>query len=225
MAAPDRPDDPRAADGEPAGTEPSATHDPLELIAAVLLGFAAVAISWSTYQSALWGGRQDEAYTESVREADNAVDLLQAADTTRSLDQSLFVEVLTSGVCEPDPSGDTERCELVLATMSPAGRTAVEEWLATDGSTAPFDSDDYLDSLYGAGDGATRDSQVFFDEAGEANEFGDDFELAVTLLTVVMFFAGISVVLKDGTLRRALLAVAGLVLVGSLGFVLGLPSA
>lgn len=70
----------------------------MEVVAAVVLGIAAVAITWSTFQSGLWGGQQDEAYTESVREANNAVDQLQAADTVRTLDQSLFVVILTPDV-------------------------------------------------------------------------------------------------------------------------------
>ena len=41
--------------------------DYVELVAAILLGLAAVVIAWSTYQAALWGGLQDEGYTESVR--------------------------------------------------------------------------------------------------------------------------------------------------------------
>ena len=68
-------------------------------------------------------------------------------------------------------------------------------------------------------------SQVRFDEAGDANAHGDDYELAATLLTVVLFFAGISVVIHDRTIQIALLAVAGIVFVGSLGFVFTLPTA
>jgi len=64
----------------------AARSDYVELVAAVLLGLAAMAIAWSSCQSALWGGQQDEAYTESVRAANEAVDLLQAADTARALD-------------------------------------------------------------------------------------------------------------------------------------------
>ncbi len=44
--------------------------------------------------------------TESVRAANHAVDLLQAADTIRTLDQSLFVELVTSGVCDEGERGD-----------------------------------------------------------------------------------------------------------------------
>lgn len=197
-------------------------HDRVEVVAAVLLGLAAVAIAWATFQAALWGGQQDEAYTESVRAANEAVDLLQSADTTRSLDQSLYVEVLTSGVCD---GADTRACDEVLVALSDPGRGAVEEWLAGDRSTNPFESPAYTDALYATGLEAKAESQRFFEDGGEANQNGDDYELAVTILTVVLFFAGIAVVLKDRTASWVLLGVAAVLLVGGGAYVVILPLA
>jgi hypothetical protein len=194
--------------------------DPVELIAAILLGFAAVAIAWSTFQSGLWGGQQDEAYTESIRYADKAVDLLQAADTIRTFDQTLFVEVLTSRACDQGNGGDDAVCQLVLANMSDDGREAITVWLGTDRSSNPFESTAYVEALYEPGEDAKDDSQQFFDEAGEANQNGDDYDLAATLLTVVLFFAGISVVIKDSRIRWTLLAAASILLTFSSGYML-----
>ena len=202
----------------------NAEIDVTELGAALLLGLAAVTIAWSTYQSALWGGQQDEAYTESVREANNAVDLLQAADTIRTLDQSLFVGVLTSGVCDEGEQGDEVACEQVLANMSDEGAAAVDEWLISSESK-PFESPAYLDTLYGQGEDAKLVSEQFFEEAGEANENGDNYELASAILTTVLFFAGISVVLDDGRIRWALLGAASLLLIGATTYVATLPLA
>lgn len=198
--------------------------DYVELVAAILLGLAAVAIAWSTYQAALWGGQQDEAYTESVREANNAVDLLQAADTIRTLDQNLFVAALTSGVCSEDQRGDETACEQILANMSDEGAATVESWLADDESN-PFESAAYVDALYGPGEQAKLTSEQFFETAGEANENGDNFELATTILTAVLFFAGIAAVLDDRRIGWSLLAVAIVLLVGGVGYVLSLPVA
>jgi hypothetical protein len=92
-----------------------------ELIATLLMGLAAVAIAWSTYQSALWGGQQDEANTESVRHASKVVDLLQVGDRIKALDQLLFIEVLTSHTCDGDEQGDRIAC----ATVASAGRFSV----------------------------------------------------------------------------------------------------
>ncbi len=144
----------------------------------------------------MWGGLQDEGYTESVREANNAVDLLQAADTIRTLDQVLFVELITSGVCSEDGGGDDVACDQVLANMSDGGVAAVEEWLAGN-EPAPFESSAYTEPLDQQGEAAKAVSEDFFLEAGEANGNGDNYELASTILTVVMFFAGVAVVLDE----------------------------
>jgi hypothetical protein len=148
-----------------------------ELIATLLMGLAAVAIAWSTYQSALWGGQQDEANTESVRHASKVVDLLQVGDRIKALDQLLFIEVLTSHTCDGDEQGDRIVCEQLLANMSDEGAAAVEDWL-NSGDSNLFESPAYLDALYEQGEEAKLVSEQFFDEAGEANENGDEFELA-----------------------------------------------
>jgi hypothetical protein len=198
--------------------------DKVEFVAAFLLGLAAIAIAWSTFQSELWGGQQDEAYTESVRQANKAVDLLQAADTIRTLDQILFVEVLTSGVCSEGEQSDEEVCDQILANMSDEGAAAVDVWL-TGNVSNPLKSSAYIDTFSGQGEQAKLVSQQFFEEAGEANENGDDYELASTILTAVLFFGGISVVLDDRRIAWALITGASLLLVGASVYIASLPLA
>lgn len=198
--------------------------DLVEFVAAFLLGLAAIAIAWSTFQSELWGGQQDEAYTESVRQANKAVDSLQAADTIRTLDQALFVEALTSGVCGEGEQSNDEACDQILATMSDEGAAAVGEWL-TGNVSKPFESSAYLDTFYSQGEEAKVVSQQFFEEGGEANEHGDNYELASTILTAVLFFGGISVVLDDRRIAWALLTGASVLFVGASVYVASLPLA
>lgn len=209
---------------EPPATRLESQFDVVELVATVLLGIAAIVIAWCTYQSALWGGQQDEGYTESVREANNAVDQLQAADSTRTLDQLLFVELVTSGVCTDGDALDPDACQLVTSNMSPAGGAAVDEWIS-GAVTSPFDSEAYVDALYGPGEASKSVSQEYFTKAGEANENGDKFELAATLLTIVMFFAGVSVVLHDRRIQWTLVSLAAALFAGSAIYVVSLPLA
>lgn len=196
--------------------------DYVELVAAILLGVAAVAIAWSTYQSALWGGIQDEGYTESVREASSAVDLLQAADRIRALDQLVLVELQVSGVCEEGELGDDVSCDRLLANMSDGGRAAVDVAAA---GTNPFDSPAYVGELYSRGEAARTASDESFAEAGEANEHGDNHELAATILTAVLFFAGIATVLDDRRIALSLISAAGFLLVAGLIYSVTLPVA
>ena len=185
--------------------------DRLEILATVVLGLAAIMVGWSSYQSSLWGGRQDSALTQSINTTTASTDLLQAADSTLGIDQVLFIEIFTSGAC--DDGGDEFVCEQIFANMSPEGTAAVEEWFDND-ELAPFDSETYLDALYGEAYALGADAEGFFDDAAEANQNGDDYQLASTLITIVLFFAGISIVLTGDRLRL------GLIVIG-LGFLIG----
>jgi hypothetical protein len=197
--------------------------DRVELVAAILLGVAAIAIGWSTYQAGLWGGIQDEGYTESVREASVAVDGLQAADRIAAIDQLLFVELRTSGACDDTPQGDPVVCERLLEGMSPAGRDAVAAW--SEGDPNPFTSQSYIDALYQEGLQAKDASDAEFARAGEANENGDNHELAATILTAVLFFAGIAAVMDDRRIGWALIIAACVFLVVGVGYSFTLPLA
>ena len=196
--------------------------DMVEFAAALLLGLAAIAIAWVTLQSDLWGGQQDEAYTDSVRQTNLAVGLLRAGDTTRALDQILFAEILTSGVCNQGERNDETACEQVLANMSDEGAAAVDEW-ASGNVSNPFESPNYVDTLSAQGEEARLTSQQLFAEAGEANENGDDYELASTVLAVVLFFGGISAVMGDKRVAWALLTVAALLFIGTTVYIANLP--
>ena len=83
----------------------------------------------------------------------------------------------------------------------------------------------YIDTFSGQGEEAKLVSQQFFEEAGEANENGDDYELAATILTAVLFFGGISVVPGDKRIAWALLTGASLLFIGASVYIASLPLA
>lgn len=187
----------------------------LEVVAAVLLGLAAVAISFSAFQTALWGGVQDQQLALSIQSNSTAVDAYQKADTTVTFDQTLFIELLVSEVCNPDPElFDEFTCEQIFGGMSQEGLTAYDVWVGNN-ELFPFDSPEYLAALYTEGDLAIEDSDSYFDEARQANNNGDEYELASTILTMVLFFSGISLVVRRTSLQKWLLTGASLLLVGS----------
>lgn len=202
----------------------AARVDMVELVAAILLGIAALAIAWSTYQAGLWGGIQDEGYTESAREASAAVDQLQAADRVRSLDQLLFVEIRSSQACEVGGgSADAALCERLVENLSDPGRSAVEQW--SEGDLSPFETADYVEALYANGTAARETSDQRFESAGEANEHSDNHELAATILTAVLFFAGVATVVDDRRIGWGLIAAASVFLVAGLVYSATLPLA
>jgi hypothetical protein len=100
---------------------------------------------------------------------------------------------------------------------------AFEQWLENDESNA-F-GDDYDAALYAPGEAAVEEAAVYFAEAEEANATGDRYELATTILTIVLFFAGISLVVRWRSVRIVLLAAAGAFLLGGAVYLLNLPLA
>lgn len=196
--------------------DPKKQVDWLEVSATVLLGLAAMLVAWSAYQAQLWGGVQDTMNTASVREIVDASDEFGRADSVRSLDQLLFVDYLFEA--DPDAS------ELLLSQMSDQGRLAADAWF-TNQETRPFDEATYLDVTYGQGMEYYENSFALFDEAVEANGNGDDYTLGATIVSLVLFLAGVSLVLK-GRVTRLLLVVVSIGIIALAGvFVASLPQA
>jgi hypothetical protein len=192
----------------------------LEFFAAVVLGLAAIAVAWASFQSSLWGGIQDSKLTESVLVGNEATDAFQQGDTIQSLDQVLFVEYLTLTFS----GGDPDLAEFVLSNMSPEGQAATAEWFESD-LERPFDSETYQNALYSTGLELQEDSAGLFEEAATANENADKYDLATTILALVLFFAGIATLISRREVTMALLGVSAVLLVGSVIYVLTLPTA
>ena len=190
--------------------------DRLEIAATAILGIAAVLIAWSAYQASLWGGVQDTKNTESVRQIVDAADEFGRADATRSLDQLLFVDYLFE--VDPDAS------DLLLSQMSDEGQIAATDWFENQ-ETRPFDEDNYTSEVYGPGLEYYETSFVLFDEAAEANQNGDDYTLGATIISLVLFLAGVSLVLKGRVTRFVLVASSGTIVTLAGVYVATLPLA
>ena len=162
--------------------------DVYEIIAAVLLGVATVAIAWSANQSNLWGGSQDKLLAQSVRVSNEAVDSFQKGDTTQQLDQLLFVELLIQFDTN-DEENFTGVEEQIFNNLSEAGVAAFDLW-AEERTEFPFEEDAYYDSLFAEGEELSAESDRLYDTAVQANTNGDNYVLASTLMATVLFFAG-----------------------------------
>lgn len=209
-------------------------NDGLEIAATVVLGLAAVFIALATYQSSLWGGIQDTFLTQSVRLTNEAASEAQFADTERATDERLFTELVLRLGDELGPTESDAEADAVfeaffaddgpgifiVGNMTAGGGEVVADWLdrlAEDPnsfSDYPF-GEDYWEASYQPSNDLRAASQERFDRAATANSHSDDFELATTLLTVVLFFAGISIVLNSERVRRALIVLGAGILLGS----------
>ncbi|MEM8924808.1 MAG: hypothetical protein AAGD35_14995 [Actinomycetota bacterium] len=218
---------PAAASTAGAGADANAAEtDRLDVGAAVILGIAAVAIAWSGFQSSGWGGANNAGLIESIRVQNDALDEYQQADAQTAFDHAVFVEIVASDACDPmGAHPQPEQCEVLLTSLSPEGREAVDRWLER-GDGAPFRNDAaYLDPLYENADGLAEQSSDLIGQAAEAGEMGQEYGFASTMLATVLFFGGLSVVLGNARLRTMLLIVAGVMLAASLAYLATLPVA
>jgi hypothetical protein len=204
-------------------------HDVREVIATMVLGIAVVAIAWSSYQSSLWGGEQAKATTQAILQSNLSVDSFLESDGIRTSDQNQWNQYLADCLIEYEDgefeSIESFACEQLLESISPEGLVELDKWFASDVYFFPFDSDEYYDALYIDGPVELAASDEFTKLAGEANENGDRYQGASTILAIVLFFSGISLVIGWVRLRSTLLVGASLVLAASCAYLVSLPVA
>jgi hypothetical protein len=215
-----RPDSDIESDAPP-GADDTTSHDILEIVATVILGLAIMLIAWNSLQSALWSGEQDKANTQAVLINNQSNDAYQLADGIKTLDQLLFVQFLVSG-CASDDGADELRaftCDQIIRNLSQPGLDAIDEWSNNDSEEPPFETDAYFAALYSDAEGIAAESLAFVETADEANTKADQYESTSAALAMVLFFAGISLVISWRRLRIVMLAMAGVIMVASAVYV------
>ena len=99
----------------------------LEIASAMLLGLAATASAWCSYQSNLWTGAQ----TFSLVSADEAVrkstQLTLRATQLQTIDLGFFTTFV-----EASFRGDRKLADFTLVRFRPEARKTVDAWLQTD---------------------------------------------------------------------------------------------
>jgi len=208
-------------------------RDGYEIVATVLLGLAAVLAAFSSYQSALWGGVQDTEFNNSVTTANLSFNAERQADSLIAIDEAFFLELVIQWVNSPTETVDeffgADIGGFILGNMTVEGQRVSESWFReafdddSDAEVAayPFGGD-YFNIAYEDSAAIHELSALQYEAARTANENGDNFELAVTFITMVFFFAGISIVLSYDKLRIWLLSVAGIIFAGSFIYVITL---
>jgi hypothetical protein len=68
-----------------------------------------------------------------------------------------------------------------------------------------------------------REAEQAQARSAEANQISDNFVLSIVLFTTVLFFAGIASQLSTISVRRVVIALAFIVWVVAVGFLLSLP--
>lgn len=184
----------------------------VEVCATVLVGIAALATSWSGYQSTLWNGTQAREAIVAGSMRTCATRASTAAGQARTLDVLTFISWLSAR------SGDDARLAAYFERhVRPEFAPAFHAWLAAhrDGDSSapavPFGMRQY--QLAADAETARCDSAAA--RAGEraqhANAASDHYMLATVIFAVVLFFAG---GISDARLRGVQLTLLAMSIAG-----------
>ena len=87
----------------------------------------------------------------------------------------------------------------------------------------PFEMPEYQPVAEVEAEWLNARSNELVEQAAAANQTGDNFVLTAVVMASVLFFAGVGTKLRGRAMRLAMLALAVLLFLGGLGFMLSLP--
>jgi len=185
-------------------------EDRNQLVAALILGAAAILTAFSAYNAALLDGEALQGYTESTRTLSDANAFYAQGNQTSAIDQAIFVEYASA-----QQTGNAELAEYLTTLMRPELVEAVEWWQATDEAVTPFDEHEdnpYTLSDFDEAQALEETAGEQFDDGSAADEKGDKFELASVAFALTLFFAGVATLFGRRAITVALLVGGGLTL-------------
>jgi hypothetical protein len=206
--------------------EESRSERILELGAVLLLSLTVLATAWSGYQASLWSGEQSQHYAQSSAVRNKAQRASTHAGQSR-IDDLLYF----NGWLDAHQSGNEALAKIYERRFRPAFVPAFRAWIAEEPFTNPsaVPGPLYMRQYHLAAldRSAALDAEAngLYQEGTDAKSNDDDYILSTVFFAAVLFFASISLRVHWRRLRIAVLALASVMLIGGLVFVLTLPIA
>ena len=199
----------------------------LALIAAILLGLAAVLTSWGSFRAAAAGDEKATGYAEQQLMVTSANDIYAQADQASSLEQQFFLSFAIAAA-----EGNEGVTAYLEQTMSEELYAAVDWWLQQPPESvaiSPFVPENpayaALPSqlLIAEGNAVMLEADAIRAAADESGAAGDRFELANVFFAVVLFLAGIASVLARRGLQLGILVLGAVLLVAGVAILVTTP--
>jgi hypothetical protein len=188
----------------------------LEVLSTLLLALAAVATAWASYQASRWQGQQALAGNRATAARIEATREAAVANRQIQTDVATFIQWVDAYA----------RGEKLLQTFyyrrfRPEFKPAVDAWLATrplknpEAPLTPFVMPQYdsaatarADALEAVGDAEAAISRRNVERAGR-------YVLCVVLFAMSLFFAGVSMRIRNARSRAVVLSLGWLVFLGT----------
>ncbi len=196
----------------------------LEVIAVVLLGLAATATAWASFQASQYDGQMLTAFTQANLSLNDANAYYNEGTQTYIEDELIFLRYI-----EAVEEGDDDFADFLRGSLMSDQLTAGLEWWEKDGQAfdTPFVDENpaYVIPSYAEADALAEATDQSFEEGKSANTTGDKYGLIAVLLAGALFVLGIATTFKVLPVRAALIGIGAAIFVGSTIWMLTLPVA
>jgi hypothetical protein len=203
------------------GSKPSLFRT--EILSAVLMALATVAIAWSAFQANIWSGIQTFALGEANNARQRAAAASDSALQLKALDVGMFIQY-----AEARSQGNKLLADFLLERFRPEMKPAVDAWLETsplrnpDAPSSPFVMPEYRSAAQEEADRQTELAASKTEEGIIANRNVSRYIFLTVLFALVLFFENISA--RFGSvIRKVFVYVGAVVFVAALAMLLLFP--
>lgn len=178
----------------------------LEVAATLLLAVAAIATAWATYQSARWHGKQAEAQSASIAARVESTRQAAVANRQAQVDLALFTQWIDAYA-----RGEDELTDFYRRRFREEFEPAFEAWVATrplrndDAPLSPFVMPQYVLAASAEAERLEKQAASFSEDVKRNIQRADNYQLAVVLFAISLFFAALSTRLRTFRSRATLL--------------------
>ena len=183
-----------------------------EVIATVILAVATLAVAWSGYQSARWGGEQSTKFSQAGALRTESTRASTKAGQVAQVDIGMFTNWINAFA-----EDNQELANFYQEHFRPELAVAFDAWLATDpinnpgAPKSPFNMPEYTVSHAQEADQLEQEASKTFEKGSTANQNSDDYILNTVFLASVLFLAGIQTRMKSVPMRM-LIIILGLII-------------
>jgi len=219
--------------------EPSPSIDWVDIVATIVMAFAALATAWSAFQSDQWGDTMSFSLSEAAAARTESTRAFTRAGQLSSVDVSTFIAWLEAAQSEL-AAGEVDLSDgyvpdaaslsgFLYARFRPEFQAAMDAWLATrpllnpDAPPTPFVMDEYQ-----VAEAAEAEQlQELADEkaalAHAADDNDDKYVLSTIIFAGIFLFAGLSTKMRSRIGQNMMLGFSIVLLFGGVVYILNVP--
>jgi hypothetical protein len=222
-----------------AGPAPSSSIDWVDIVATIVMAFAALATAWSAFQSDQWGDTMSFSLSEASAARTESTRSFNRAGQLTSVDVSTFVawldaayqevaagEIDVTESYEPDP--DT-LSGIIYTRFRPEFLTAMDAWLATrpfitaGAPATPFAMEEYQVAEEAEADRLLLLAEEKVALAHSADDNDDKYVLSTIIFAGIFLFAGLSTKMRSRVGQNMMLGFSVVLFVAGVSYLVLIP--